>query len=66
MLKTVSAWCFALFCASVNAQVADPLIKVMEEEMAREWAQLQKAQQPPYFLASRVTDNRSCRLRGSL
>jgi TldD protein len=66
MLKTVSAWCFALFCASVNAQVADPLIKVMEEEMAREWAQLQKAQQPPYFLSYRVTDNRSFRLRGSL
>ncbi|MFM8914644.1 MAG: hypothetical protein ACKOE6_17250, partial [Flammeovirgaceae bacterium] len=66
MLKSVSTWCVVLCCAGVQAQVADPLIKVVEEEMAREWGQLQKAQQPPYFLSYRITDNRSFRLRGSL
>lgn len=66
MLRSIGAWYFALWCTAAVAQVNDPLMKVVEEEMIREWAQLQKAQQPPYFLSYRITDNHSFRWRGSL
>ena len=58
---------FIFFSGSfLHAQSADPLLSIVETEMKREWAEFQKAQQPPYFLAYRITDNQTYRLRGSL
>lgn len=47
-------------------QPKDSLLLILESEMQREWEELQKAKQPPYFLSYRVTDNHGFRLRGSL
>ncbi len=59
--------CLGLGSVSLHAQNAsDSLMVILESEMQREWEELQKAKQPPYFLSYRVTDSRRFRLRGSL
>ena len=52
------------FLQAQNAN--DSLLYILESEMQRQWDELQKAKQPPYFLSVRVTDNQGFRLRGSL
>lgn len=66
MLKGISILSTIFISVALQAQVNDTLLTVAEQEMKREWAELQKAPQPPYFLAYRITDSRSLRLRGSL
>ncbi len=59
--------CLGLASGFIRAQnVSDSLLSIMETEMQREWTELQKAKQPPYFLSYRVTDNQGFRLRASL
>lgn len=59
--------CLGLASIALRAQsVSDSLLIILESEMQREWDELQKAKQPPYFLSYRVTDSQGFRLRASL
>ena len=51
----------AAFCSDLSAQQTppDPVLDVMQQELARSFRNLKKAPAPPYFLSYQLTDNRA-------
>lgn len=55
----------SLASLSVAQQVDDPLLAVMSKELQRSFANLKKAETPPYFLSYQLTDNRAVTVTSS-